>query len=126
MIRNLLFLIIFLLQSCGSFGPEIPVESPPPRAQRSEALLQALLALGVDYRYGGKSPTTGFDCSGLVAHIYQAAWGVRLPDSAAAQSQAGAPVSLAELQAGDLVFYDTLKRTCAPDFGACTNLPSPR
>ena len=53
--------------------------APPPRAERSEALLQALLALGVDYRYGGKSPVTGFDCSGLVAHVYQEAWGIRLP-----------------------------------------------
>jgi cell wall-associated NlpC family hydrolase len=81
-----------------------------PRAERSEALLQALLALGVDYRYGGNSPTTGFDCSGLVAHIYREAWGIRLPHNTAAQSEAGVPVSLAELQAGDLVFYDTLKR----------------
>ena len=77
---------------------------------RSEALLRALLTLGVDYRYGGKSPATGFDCSGLVAHVYREAWGVRLPPNTAAQSQTGVPVSLAELQAGDLVFYDTQKR----------------
>ena len=81
-----------------------------PRAERSEALLQALFALGLDYRYGGKSPVTGFDCSGLVAHVYLEAWNIRLPHNTLAQSQKGAPVSLAELQAGDLVFYDTLKR----------------
>jgi cell wall-associated NlpC family hydrolase len=79
-------------------------------AERREALLQALLALGVDYRYGGKSPVTGFDCSGLVAHVYREAWGIRLPHNTKAQSEAGVPVSLAELQAGDLVFYDTQKR----------------
>ncbi len=73
-------------------------------------MLQALLALGLDYRYGGKSPVTGFDCSGLVAHVYQEAWGIRLPHSTQAQSKAGVPVSLAELQAGDLLFYDTMKR----------------
>ena len=72
--------------------------------------MQALLAIGVDYRYGGKSPATGFDCSGLVAHVYQEAWGIRLPPTSVAQSRAGVPVSLAELQAGDLVFYDTLQR----------------
>ena len=114
MVRNRLYLIAFLLQSCSSLAPvaEAPVASPapPPRAERSEALLQTLLALGVDYRYGGKSPTTGFDCSGLVAHVYREAWGVRLPANTTAQSQAGVPVSLAELQAGDLVFYDTQKR----------------
>jgi cell wall-associated NlpC family hydrolase len=79
-------------------------------AERQEALLQALLTLGVDYRYGGNSPVTGFDCSGLVAHVYREAWGIRLPHNTKAQSEAGVPVSLAELQAGDLVFYDTQKR----------------
>ena len=88
---------------------------PTPPASRSSVTTRRFaascaLALGIDYRHGGKSPATGFDCSGLVAHIYREAWGVRLPPNTAAQSQAGVPVSLAELQAGDLVFYDTLKR----------------
>ena len=73
-------------------------------------MLQALLALGLDYRYGGNSPVTGFDCSGLVAHVYLEAWNIRLPRNTSAQSKAGTPVSLAELQAGDLVFYDTQQR----------------
>jgi len=112
MVRNLLYLMIFIVHGCGSLGPAAPLEKPasPPSAERSEALLQALLAIGVDYRYGGKSPATGFDCSGLVSHVYQQAWGIRLPATTAAQSRAGMPVSLAELQAGDLVFYDTLQR----------------
>ena len=118
MFRNTMYLLIFYaaISGCASLGPAPPAPiqpTPAPyaeRAERSEALLQALLALGLDYRHGGKSPATGFDCSGLVAHIYREAWGVRLPPNTAAQSQAGVPVSLAELQAGDLVFYDTLKR----------------
>ncbi|HUN70470.1 MAG TPA: C40 family peptidase [Burkholderiales bacterium] len=73
-------------------------------------MLQALLALGLDYRYGGNSPVTGFDCSGLVAHVYREAWGIRLPHNTLAQSEAGIAVSLSELQPGDLLFYDTLKR----------------
>ena len=112
--RNSLYLIVFLLHGCATFAPPAPAPvqavQAPVRAERSEALLQALLALGLDYRYGGNSPVTGFDCSGLVAHVYQQAWGIRLPHSTQAQSQAGTPVSLAELQPGDLVFYDTLKR----------------
>jgi len=113
--------ILLTISGCGSFGPTspapvsgpVPVPAPstgPPRAERSEALLQALFALGLDYRYGGNSPVTGFDCSGLVAHVYLEAWNIRLPRNTAAQSKVGMPVSLAELQAGDLVFYDTLKR----------------
>lgn len=108
--RNLLYLMMIILHGCASMAPVAPTQSPPPRAERSEALLQALLSLGVDYRYGGDSPATGFDCSGLVAHVYKEAWGMRLPRDTKAQSQAGVPVSLAELRAGDLVFYDTLKR----------------
>ena len=114
--RNSLYSLAFLalISGCGSFGPVPPPEpvqpAPVPRAERSEALLQALLALGVDYKYGGKSPVTGFDCSGLVAHVYREAWGIQLPPNTKGQSQVGKPIGLAELQAGDLVFYDTLKR----------------
>ena len=121
--RNSLFycVLLVIISGCGSLGPTTPApvrppaapiaKSPaPPRAERSEALLQALLALGLDYRYGGNSHVTGFDCSGLVAHVYLEAWNIRLPRNTSAQSQAGVPVSLAELQAGDLVFYDTLKK----------------
>ncbi len=111
-----------LISGCAAFAPAPLAPSappaPPPRAEpaaraahaaRSEALLQALLALGVDYRYGGNSPVTGYDCSGLVAHVYLEAWNIRLPHNTLAQSERGTPVSLAELQAGDLVFYDTQK-----------------
>jgi cell wall-associated NlpC family hydrolase len=127
MYRNLLYSITFIhiiLGGCASYSPvpavtvQPSIQTPPQpspthvaaRAQRSEALLQALLSLGVDYQRGGNTPATGFDCSGLVAHVYNAAWGIRLPHSTSAQSKAGVPVSLAELQAGDLLFYDTLKR----------------
>lgn len=114
--RNLLYLIIFSsgIFGCASPGPA-PYPAPPERpapasAERSEALLQALLALGTDYRYGGASPATGYDCSGLVAHVFKQAWGLRLPHNARAQSKYGTPVSLAELQPGDLVFFNTEHR----------------
>ena len=77
--RKVLYLYVFisLFSGCASYRSEPtttpaqpPVAAPAPRAERSEALLQALLALGLDYQYGGKSPVTGFDCSGLVAHVY--------------------------------------------------------
>ena len=118
MVRNSLYWLIFsaIGSGCASLNPTLTAPVAPsapfaePRAERSEALLQALLALGLDYRNGGASPVSGFDCSGLVAHIYREAWGIRLPHNAGAQSHAGVPVSLAELQAGDLVFYDTQNR----------------
>ena len=97
---------------CATLPPELPKsQTAPVGEKRAEALLQALLTLGLDYRNGGNSPETGFDCSGLVAHVFREAYGIRLPQNARAQSQYGARVSLAELRAGDLVFYNTLNRS---------------
>lgn len=79
-------------------------------AARAEAFFQALAALGTDYRYGGQSPAGGFDCSGLVAHVYREAWGIQLPHSASAQSKLGVPIGPGELETGDLVFYNTRHR----------------
>jgi len=113
--RNILYLIIFALWLYGCASPRGALDSVPPErpaaasADRSEALLQALLALGTDYRWGGASPK-GYDCSGLVAHVFKQAWGLRLPHSARAQSRYGTSVSLAELQPGDLVFFNTEHR----------------
>src|SRR6185503_19199457 len=103
MYRNILFCIaLSVLTGCASVAPPPP---PPPepvvmRAERAEALLQALFALGLDYRYGGSSRATGFDCSGLVAHVYRQAWGVRMPRTSLEQSRRGVPVAIEELQAG--------------------------
>lgn len=116
MLRNSLYFIIFCASVVGCASPQqTPDWTPPSRpapasAERSEALLQALLALGTDYRYGGASAATGYDCSGLVAHVFKQAWGLRLPHNARAQSDYGTPVSLAELQPGDLVFFNTQHR----------------
>jgi len=96
---------------CSTLPPEMPrAETEPVGEQRAEALLQALLSLGVDYQYGGRTPATGFDCSGLVAHVFREAYGIQLPHNARAQSEYGRRVGLAELRAGDLVFYNTLNR----------------
>jgi len=109
---NYMVLLVFVIQmGCSTVPPELPkAETAPVGERRAEALLQTLLALGLDYRYGGNSPETGFDCSGLVAHVFREAYGIRLPQSARAQSEYGVRVSLAELHAGDLVFYNTLNR----------------
>ncbi|MDA8026345.1 MAG: NlpC/P60 family protein [Actinomycetota bacterium] len=61
--------------------------------------------IGVPYQWGGSSPTTGFDCSGLVQKVF-ADQGISLPRTAAEQQSVGTPVaSLSSAQPGDLVFY---------------------
>jgi len=73
-------------------------------------LFAALAAAGFDYRRGGKSMASGFDCSGLVAHVFNEAYGVKLPHNSAAQSERGKRIERHELEPGDLVFFNTLKR----------------
>jgi cell wall-associated NlpC family hydrolase len=80
-------------------------------AQAEELVLRAVAMLGVDYRYGGTSPDKGFDCSGFVSHVFGDALGIALPHNAYAQSRAGQPIASAELRPGDLVFFNTLRRT---------------
>jgi cell wall-associated NlpC family hydrolase len=75
-----------------------------------ELALHALSHIGVPYRYGGTSPETGFDCSGLVYYVYSRGAGVLLPRSTEALSEIGVPISVSELETGDLVFFDTLRK----------------
>jgi cell wall-associated NlpC family hydrolase len=63
--------------------------------------------LGIPYQWGGSSPSTGFDCSGFVMYVFGQV-GVSLPHNAAAQYGYGVAVSMDQLQAGDIVFFDGL------------------
>jgi cell wall-associated NlpC family hydrolase len=71
---------------------------------------EALSYLGVRYRYGGDSPSTGFDCSGLVSYAASQSLGMKLPRSAAEIAQFGASVDREALSPGDLVFFNTMGR----------------
>jgi cell wall-associated NlpC family hydrolase len=76
----------------------------------AEVVMQALANVGKPYRWGGSDPAEGFDCSGLVAHVYDDALGMQLPRTSRAMSQRGSQVAKAELAAGDLVFFNTSRR----------------
>jgi hypothetical protein len=85
--------------------PAPPSGTPPPAASKAQqALAIAQQELGTPFVYGGASPATGFDDSGLVQYAYGQA-GVTLPRVAADQFTAGAPVAPADLHPGDLVFF---------------------
>jgi cell wall-associated NlpC family hydrolase len=75
-----------------------------------DLLVRALSFIGVNYRYGGESPETGFDCSGLVRHVFRESLGLLLPRTSRDISRVGETVQRDALQPGDLVFFNTLRR----------------
>ena len=76
----------------------------------SELVVTALGFLGVPYRMGGNTVETGFDCSGFVRAMYQQTVGLILPRKAEQQAAATEKIERGDLQPGDLVFFNTLKR----------------
>ena len=76
----------------------------------SELVMTAMGYLGVPYRRGGNSSDTGFDCSGLVRAIYGQTIGLVLPRRADQQAAATQSIDKKELQPGDLVFFNTMRR----------------
>lgn len=76
----------------------------------SDLVVNAMGFLGVPYRRGGSSADTGFDCSGFVRAIYQQTIGLALPRSAHQQAANTQVIDKKELQPGDLVFFNTMRR----------------
>ncbi len=68
---------------------------------------RALDLLGIRYKWGGTTPQTGLDCSGLVQFVFQEVTGVTLPRSARELARIGDKVALSDLKPGDLVFFNT-------------------
>ncbi|MBV9950640.1 MAG: C40 family peptidase [Acidimicrobiia bacterium] len=87
-----------------SSPPSPPVANPPVGVGADAAIAAARSVLGVRYTWGGASPSTGFDCSGLVMWAW-AHGGRSLPHSSAAQYSSTQHISMSDLQPGDLVFY---------------------
>jgi cell wall-associated NlpC family hydrolase len=111
-----------LLAERGLGDPDkIPAAVPPSeyafvqtmRDKASDMVLSAMNFLGVPYRRGGNSAEHGFDCSGFTRHVFEMSLGLVLPRRV--DDQASAPglvkVGREELKPGDLVFFNTLKRT---------------
>lgn len=84
------------------------VEPQHPNAAPRELLASFAMTLrDIRYRHGGRSPKTGFDCSGFVQYVFAHSLGIDLPDTSITQFQDGAGVARNELQTGDLVFFHT-------------------
>lgn len=79
--------------------------------QATELIMRAMSLLGVRYKRGGSTEDSGLDCSGLVKLVFGDALGMKLPHRAEEISRIGEKVQKEELKPGDLVFYNTLRRT---------------
>ena len=107
-VRAIAPLLGLLLSACSS-APLEPA-APAQRAQAAPAAPDraasvAVKMVGKRYRMGGGSPSTGFDCSGLVQFSYRQA-GLAVPRSTEQQLRSSTSVKRSELRRGDLVFFD--------------------
>ncbi|MDO9403777.1 MAG: C40 family peptidase [Polaromonas sp.] len=109
---SLACLLALVLAGCAS--------GPPPRAstsgaatsaprltldQANDVTLYAVGLVGTPYRYGGNTPETGFDCSGLIGHVYRSRADIASPRTVASLSGWGQPVNARDARTGDLVVF---------------------
>ncbi len=76
-----------------------------------DVILKGLELVGINYRMGGTDLESGLDCSSYVQMVYREAAGLVLPRTAKEQSQLGEEIDKSELKPGDLVFFNTMRRT---------------
>jgi cell wall-associated NlpC family hydrolase len=113
--RALAFLMGALLAACGS-APTTPEKSavaarlPERTGGAEEVVLFSLGLLETKYRFGGRNPDAGFDCSGMVSYVFERAAGLRVTGSAAEIARKGRLVARSAMKPGDLVFFNTLHR----------------
>lgn len=79
-------------------------------SKATELTMRAMGLIGIDYKYGGTAPESGLDCSGLVRYVFKEVSGTELPRTSEEISRVGEHVETQNLQPGDLVFYNTLRR----------------
>ncbi len=99
-----------LVETPGRSMSVDPAAAGVPADRMSELVVAAMGAIGVPYRLGGNSYDSGFDCSGFVRAVYQQTLGLLLPRQAAQQAASTLEIERQELQPGDLVFFNTLRR----------------
>jgi cell wall-associated NlpC family hydrolase len=106
--------LVLLLGGCGTvpaprrssgFTEATEVPSRLSMALASEVTLYAVGLVGTPYRYGGNTPESGFDCSGLIGHVYQSRAGVAPPRTVEKMNLWGQAVSRDNIRSGDLVLF---------------------
>ncbi len=99
-------LCAILLTGCSSSSQREHETSASPLA--NDIAFTAMQQVGKPYRYGGDSPASGFDCSGLIGYVYQSSAGIPLPRTVNAMQASPYPtVTLSQLHTGDVVVFAT-------------------
>lgn len=117
-LKSLFLALALTLAGCGSVppAPAGKISAATFQNERDAApaardvTLYALMLLKTEYRFGGKNPDAGLDCSGLVSYVYREAAGMPLPANAASLARTGREVAADQLRSGDLVLFNTLGR----------------
>ncbi len=94
-----------------SNGPAVATAAQMSPKQSSEVLSRAVNVLGTPYRWGGSSPSKGFDCSGLVKYAFNDVHAVDLPRTSNAMAAGhGQKIDQKDLKPGDLLFFNIKSR----------------
>ncbi len=103
----LALLTMLLFTGCASRPPQERHANLPSLSaeQSSDIAIHALGLVGTPYRYGGNTPDSGFDCSGLIGYVYKARAGVAPPRTVAQLAGFGEPINAQVLRTGDLVLF---------------------
>lgn len=97
-----------LLVGCSTSPPSTRAPSAASRLSAdhsSDIAIHALGLVGTPYRYGGNTPDSGFDCSGLIGYVYQSRAGSAPPRTVAQLDRWGQPIAGEYLRTGDLVVF---------------------
>ena len=111
-LRWAMAVLVLALAACASDPPRtaepLSGTDAAPNPVRNDIALYALSLLDTAYRWGGRGPATGFDCSGLVSHVYREAAGLNVGGNSVTLAQMSRPIDPEKKQPGDLVFFNTL------------------
>ena len=99
--------IIIKINTSGQSSAKTKAENDQ---QSGDVIMSAMSLLGVPYVFGGNTPAKGLDCSGFIKYIFDKSMKVSLPRTSAAMGQTGQPVARDNIQPGDLVFFNTMRR----------------
>ena len=90
----------------GLASPKImAMSSRISQEQADEITIYAVGLVGTPYSFGGNTPDTGFDCRGLIGHVYRTRAGVALPRTVLVLQTWGQPVASENIRSGDLVIF---------------------